>query len=160
MAPRHEHPPPGSRTVAAIDSTSRRALTAASCGHSSFMFHRPGVEDWATEFVTDADPELTPPAGYAYVLFSTEAILPAHPLLDYGEKSACIDHATQEYYQPIAVGTHAFTVYSGEGASGCNGSVIASAPPITVADGEVWLLHAIGDEANGIELRPVKLTRN
>jgi len=128
--------------------------------HTSFMFHVPGVEDWATEFITDADPELTPPPGYAYVLFSADAIRPANPVLDYGEKAACVDRATQDGYQPIAVGTHTFAVYSGESASDCNGSVLATAPSTTIGDGEVWLLHAIGDKANDIELRPVKLTRD
>jgi len=128
--------------------------------HSSFMFDLPGVEDWATEFITDADPELTPPAGYAYVLFSTEGIRADHPLMDYGETAACVARPTQDGYQPIAVGTHTFTVYSGDGATDCKGSVIVTAPSTTISDGEVWLLHAMGDEANGVELRPMKLTRD
>ena len=39
-------------------------------------------------------------------------------------------------------------MYSGDRASDCNGSVIAAAPSTTIGEGEVWLLHAIGEDAD------------
>jgi hypothetical protein len=101
-----------------------------------------------------------PPAGYAYVAFNTDAIRPIHPVLDYGEPGACIDRAGQENYQPVPVGERAFVLYSGADASDCQGSVIATAPSTTFGEDEVWFLYAMGDDANGFELRPVKLGRD
>jgi hypothetical protein len=128
--------------------------------HTVFMFHVPGVGDWAAQLITDADPTLTPPAGFAYVAFNTDAVRPIHPLLDYGRAGACIDRAMQDNYQPIATGSYAFSLYSGAGATGCQGSVIATAPSTAFGDREVWFLYAMGDAANGFELRPVKLSRD
>ena len=128
--------------------------------HTGFMFHIPEVGDWAMQFVWDADPSLTPPAGYAYLSFNTAALREIHPVIDYGRSGACIARATQDNYQPVAVGSYAFALYAGAAASNCQGSVIATAPSTTFGDGEVWMLYGFGDAANGYELRPVKLTRN
>jgi len=128
--------------------------------YTGFMLHVPEVGDWAVQFVWDADPSLNPPSGYAYVAFNTAALREIHPVIDYGRSGTCITRATQDNYQPVAAGSATFTLYSGAGASNCQGSVIATAPATTFGDGEVWMLYGFGDAANGYELRPVKMTRN
>jgi len=128
--------------------------------HTLFMTHVPGESDWGAQLVSDADPTLTPPAGYAYVAFNTDAIRPIYPLLDYGNSGECIDRAEQDNYQPVAVGSHTFSLYSGASASNCQGSLVAATPTTAIGDREVWYLYAIGDATNGFEVRPVKLSRD
>jgi hypothetical protein len=57
------------------------------------------------------------------------------------------------------MGSYTFSLYDGASATDCEGSVIVSAPPTMLRDGEVWSLYAMGDAANGFELRPVQLSR-
>jgi hypothetical protein len=125
--------------------------------HTVFMTHVPDVADWGAQLITDGDPTLAPPQGSAYLAYNTDAVRPIYPLLDYGRTGACIDRAMQDNYQPIATGTYTFSLYSGAEASNCQGSVVVSTPPTLFGDREVWFLFAMGDAANGFELRPVKL---
>jgi hypothetical protein len=129
--------------------------------HTGFMLHVPEVGDWAMQVLSDADPDLTPPAGYAYVAFNTAALREAHPTIDYGRAGSCLARATQDNYQPVAAGSnYAFALYAGDSASNCQGSVIVTAPSTTFGEGEVWMIYGFGDATNGYELRPVKMMRN
>ena len=80
-----------------------------------------------------------------------------HPTLDYAPRAAA-DRSTQNNYHPVLAGTYTYSLYDGAGAASCQGARIVSAPATAFGSGEVWMLYAMGDRANGFELRPVKLT--
>jgi hypothetical protein len=128
--------------------------------HTIFSYFVGSPSDWAHMMVADADPRLTPPAGYAHVDFITYALAGAYPVVDYGiSPGACVDRSQQGYYQRLVVGTYQFSLYAGDGTN-CQGSLIATTPPTQLADGDVWHLYAMGDATNGFALMPVKLDRN
>ena len=127
--------------------------------HTVFSFFVGSPSYWSHVMVADADPKLAPPDGWAYVAFSTYAIAGAYPVMDYGSSAGCIDRSKQNYYQPMSPGAYQFSLYTGD-QTNCGGSVIATTPSVQVANGEVWMLFAMGDATNGYALKPVKMDRN
>lgn len=128
--------------------------------HTVFSYYVGSPSWWQHMIVADADPRLTPPAGYAHVDFVTYAIDGIYPILDYGvSPGACVDRSQQDYYQRLAAGTYQFALYAGD-KTNCEGSLIATTPATELAGGEVWNLYAMGDTISGFTLLPVKLERN
>jgi hypothetical protein len=127
--------------------------------HTVLSFYVGSPSDWSHQIVTDADPKVAPPDGYAYGVFITYAIDGANPVMDFGSDGACVDRSKQAYYQPMRPGTYQFAIYAGD-KTNCQGTVIAKAPAIEVASGEVWGLYAMGDAIAGYALMPVKYDRN
>ncbi len=74
--------------------------------------------------------------------------------MDYGSSDGCIDRAKQTSYQPMRPGSYQFSVYAGD-LTNCQGSVIATTPSVDIGNGDVWMLYAMGDIANGYALKPV-----
>jgi len=145
--------------------TNDNALTfvvppTATARHTLFFHYTDDVTQFAGQLVEDADPALVPPDGWSYVAFNTDAVRAQFPTLDYQRTGACIERATQDNYQPVAPGSVTFSIYNGTGATGCQGNPIASSPPTTIGNKEVWMLYTMGDSANGFQIRPVKMTRN
>ena len=127
--------------------------------HTVFSYFVGDPSYWSHMMVADADPSLSPPAGYAYVQTTTYAIAGANPVMDIGSSSGCFDRAKQSYYQPMSAGTYQFSIYKGD-QTNCQGSLIVSSPSFQVASGEIWMLFAMGDATNGYALKPVKMDRN
>ena len=124
--------------------------------HTVFSFFK--GSSWSHQLVTDADPAVTPPDGWAYVAFTTYAIAGANPVMDCGSSDGCVDRAKQTYYQPMRPGSYQFTIYAGD-QTDCQGSVMATTPSVDVANGDVWQLYAMGDANSGYALKPVKMAR-
>jgi len=151
---------PAMYEVSMTDSMNFHIAASDTGKHTIFSYFIGPPSDWQHMMVTDADPKLTPPAGYAHVDFVIYAISGVYPLLDYGiSPGACVDRSQQGYYQRLTVGTYQFSLYAGD-STNCQGSLIATTPPTELADGDVWHLYAMGDATGGFALMPVKLDRN
>ena len=151
---------PAMYEVSMTDSMNFHIAASDTGKHTIFSYFVGSPSDWAHMMVADADPKLTPPAGYAHVDFVIYAIAGVYPVVDYGiSPGACVDRTQQAYYQRLTVGTYQFSLYAGDGTN-CQGSLIATTPPTQLADGDVWHLYAMGDATGGFALMPVKLDRN
>lgn len=156
--------PPGSNTKdyeICIACSLKLMIDSTSVGrHTMVMFDQPMPVDYAAVTVRDDSPTMTPPTGYAYVAFITQGIQDSVPVMDYAYGASCIARDTQASYQPIPLGAYPFRIHSGDGASNCQGAEVMTTSTITLGEGDVWLMVAMGDPSIGYELRPVKMTRN
>jgi hypothetical protein len=147
---------PADHYLSMTDSMNFKLAESDTGKHTVFSFFK--GSSWSHQLVTDADPAVTPPDGWAYVAFTTYAIAGANPVMDYGSSDGCVDRAKQTYYQPMRPGSYQFTIYAGD-QTNCQGSVLATTPSVDVANGDVWQLYAMGDATNGYALKPVKMAR-